>query len=93
MRSRVCWKTRSPRRSARNPGCALLKLVATRQAGPAPLAEVRDGLIRLLRQQKERQGEQDYANVLLARAPVRIDEIALAQLAGAQATTMRHARP
>ena len=66
------------------PGCALLKLVATRQAGPAPLAEVRDGLIRLLRQQKERQGEQDYANALLARAPVRIDEIALAQLAGAQ---------
>jgi peptidylprolyl isomerase len=72
----VCSKT----------GCALLKLVATRQAGPAPLAEVRDGLIRLLRQQKERQGEQDFANTLLARAPVRIDEIALAQLAGAPAT-------
>ena len=67
------------------PGCALLKLVATRQAGPAPLADVRDGLVRLLRQQKERQGEQDYANTLLARAPVRIDEIALAQLAGAPA--------
>ncbi len=67
-------------------GCALLKLVATRQAGPAPLADVRDGLIRLLRQQKERQGEQDYENALLARAPVRIDEIALAQLAGASAT-------
>ncbi len=67
-------------------GCALLKLVATRQAGPAPLSEVRDGLIRLLRQQKERQGEQDYANTLLARAPVRIDEIALAQLAAAPAS-------
>jgi peptidylprolyl isomerase len=67
------------------PGCALLRLVATRPAGPAPLADVRDGLIRLLRQQKERQGEQDYANMLLARTPVRIDEIALAQLAGAPA--------
>jgi peptidylprolyl isomerase len=63
-------------------GCALLKLIATRPAGPAPLAEVRDGLIRLLRQQKERQGEQAYANTLLAREPVRIDEIQLSRLAG-----------
>jgi peptidylprolyl isomerase len=64
------------------PGCALLKLVATRPAGPAPLAEVRDGLVRLMRQQKERQGEQAYANALLARQPVRIDEIQLSKLAG-----------
>jgi peptidylprolyl isomerase len=63
-------------------GCALLKLIATRPAGPAPLAEVRDGLVRLLRQQKERQGEQAYANTLLAREPVRIDEIQLSRLAG-----------
>ncbi len=63
-------------------GCALLKLIATRPAGPAPLAEVRDGLVRLLRQQKERQGEQAYANSLLAREPVRIDEIQLSRLAG-----------
>jgi parvulin-like peptidyl-prolyl isomerase len=64
------------------PGCAILKLVATRPAGPAPLADVRDGLIRLMRQQKERQGEQAYANALLAQQPVRIDEIQLAHLAG-----------
>jgi peptidylprolyl isomerase len=63
-------------------GCALLKLVATRPAGPAPLAEVRDGLIRLMRQQKQRQGEQAYANTLLARAPVRVDEIQLSHLSG-----------
>jgi peptidylprolyl isomerase len=68
----VCSKT----------GCALLKLVATRPAGPAPLPDVRDGLIRLLRQQKERQGEQAYASTLLAREPVRIDEIQLSRLAG-----------
>jgi peptidylprolyl isomerase len=63
-------------------GCALLKLVATRPAGPAPFADVRGGLIRLLRQQKERQGEQAYANSLLTREPVRIDEIQLSHLAG-----------
>jgi parvulin-like peptidyl-prolyl isomerase len=63
-------------------GCAILKLIATRPAGPAPLPEVRDGLVRLLRQQKERQGEQDYANTLLAHDPVRIDEIQLSHLAG-----------
>ncbi len=64
------------------PGCALLKLVATRPAGPAPLPEVRDGLVRLMRQQKERQGEQAYANTLLAQVPVRIDEIQLSHLTG-----------
>ena len=64
------------------PGCAVLKLNATRPAGPAPLAEVRDDLVRLLRQQKAREGEQAYANTLLAREPVRIDEIQLSKLAG-----------
>jgi peptidylprolyl isomerase len=64
------------------PGCAILKLVATRPAGPAPLDQVRDGLIRLMRQQKERQGEQAFANILLAKQPVRIDEIQLSHLAG-----------
>jgi peptidylprolyl isomerase len=63
------------------PGCALLKLVATRPAGPAPLAAVRDGLVRLMRQQKERQGEQAYADSLLAKEPVRLDEIQLSHLA------------
>jgi peptidylprolyl isomerase len=63
------------------PGCALLKLVETRPAGPAPLAAVRDGLVRLMRQQKERQGEQAYADSLLAKEPVRLDEIQLSHLA------------
>jgi peptidylprolyl isomerase len=63
-------------------GCALLKLQATRPAGPAPLPEVKDNLVRLMRQQKERQGEQAYANSLLAQQPVRVDEIQLSHLAG-----------
>jgi peptidylprolyl isomerase len=61
-------------------GCALLQLVATRPAGPAPLADARDGLIRLLRQQKQRQLEQAYSNALLARQPVQVNEIELSHL-------------
>ncbi len=64
-------------------GCSLLRLVATRPAGPAPLAEVRDRLVRALRQQRVAQEEQAYANTLLQRQPVRVNEIELARLAGA----------
>ena len=63
-------------------GCALLQLTATRPAGPAPLADARDGLIRLLRQQKQRQLEQAYSNALLAKQPVQVNEIELSHLAG-----------
>ena len=42
-------------------GCHLLRLIATRPAGPAPLAQVRDGLVRALRQQKMESGERAYA--------------------------------
>ena len=62
-------------------GCTLLKLIATRPAGPAPLAEVRDQLTRALRQQKQRELQQAYANALLAKQPVRVDEIQLSHLA------------
>lgn len=62
--------------------CMLLKLEATRPAGPAPLAEVREQLVRALRQQKSRALQQDYANALLAKTPLRVDEIQLSHLAG-----------
>jgi peptidylprolyl isomerase len=62
-------------------GCALLQLTATRPAGPAPLAEVKDSLIRALRQQKQRQLEQAYSNTLLAKQPVQVNEIELSHLA------------
>ena len=61
-------------------GCVVLKLVATRPAGPAPLAEVKDQLTRALRQQKQRELQQAYANMLLAKQPVRVDEIQLSHL-------------
>jgi len=62
-------------------GCTLIKLVATRPAGPPPLADIRDKLMQAMRQQKQRQLEQAYANALLAKAPVRLDEIQLSHLA------------
>jgi peptidylprolyl isomerase len=61
-------------------GCTLLKLAATRPAGPPPLAEVRDQLVRLLREQKQKDLAQAYANSLLAKSPVRVDEIQLSHL-------------
>jgi peptidylprolyl isomerase len=63
-------------------GCALLQLVATRPAGPAPLADVRANIVNALRQQKQRQLEQAYANTLLAKQPVQVNEIELSHLAG-----------
>lgn len=61
-------------------GCTLLKLVATRPAGPAPLEQVRAGLARLLRAQKQRELEQRYAETFLQASPVRINEIELSHL-------------
>jgi peptidylprolyl isomerase len=62
-------------------GCTLIKLIATRPAGPPPLADIRENLVRVMRQQKQRQLEQAYANTLLAKAPIRVDEIQLAHVA------------
>jgi hypothetical protein len=62
-------------------GCTLIKLVATRPAGPPPVAEVHDQLVRALRERKQKDLAQAYANSLLAKAPVRVDEIQLSHLA------------
>ncbi len=61
-------------------GCSALKLLGTRPAGPAPLADVRGDLVRALRQAKQQSGEQAYAGALLAKQPVRINEIELSHL-------------
>ncbi len=61
-------------------GCALVKLAATRPAGPAPLDQVRAGLIRLMRAQKQHDLEQAYAANLIRQEPVRVDEIELAHV-------------
>jgi peptidylprolyl isomerase len=58
-------------------GCRLVHLVATRPAGPAPLADVHDGLVRALRQQKQTEAERAYESALLQKEPVAINEIEL----------------
>ena len=62
-------------------GCHLIRLVATRPAGPAPLAAVHEELTRALRQQKQLAAENAYASGLLAKQPVEINEIQLSHLA------------
>jgi len=62
-------------------GCTLLRLVSTRPAGPAPLGDVHEQLVRALRQQKAQQVAQAYANALLAKQPIQLNEIQLAHLA------------
>jgi len=61
-------------------GCSAIKLIATRPAGPAALADVRQNLIRALRQAKQRAAEQAYADALLTKQPVRINEIELSHV-------------
>ncbi len=62
-------------------GCHLIKLIATRPAGPAPLADIREGLVRALREQKLGEQERAYASGLLAKQPVAVNEIELSRLA------------
>ncbi len=61
-------------------GCHLIRLVATRPAGPAPLADIRDGLVRALRSQKQAELERAYASTLLAAQPVAVNEIEVSRL-------------
>ena len=61
--------------------CHLIKLIATRPAAPASLADVHDALVRALRQQKQAELERAYASGLLAKQPVAINEIELQHLA------------
>jgi peptidylprolyl isomerase len=62
-------------------GCHLVRLVATRPAGPAPLSEVHDQLVKALRQQKQTEEARAYAASLMNAPRVAIDEIQLGRLA------------
>jgi hypothetical protein len=62
-------------------GCHLIRLVATRPAGPAPLADVRDQIVQALRRQKQAALENAYASSLLEKQPIAINEIQLSRLA------------
>jgi peptidylprolyl isomerase len=61
-------------------GCHLIRLLATRPAGPAPLADVRDELIKALKQQKQAQEETNYASGLLTKQPVEVNELELSRI-------------
>jgi peptidylprolyl isomerase len=58
-------------------GWHIVRLVATRPAGPRPLAEVRENIIAALRQRKVQENEQAYLAELLAKNPVAVNEIGL----------------
>ncbi len=62
-------------------GCHLIRLIATRPAGPTPLAELHDALVRALRSQRQAELERAYASSLLAKQPVQINEIEVSRLA------------
>jgi peptidylprolyl isomerase len=62
-------------------GCHLFVLLATRPAGPAPLAEIKPRLIEAMRQAEAKKLAQVYENSLLQKQPIQINEIALDRVA------------
>lgn len=70
-------------------GWHLLKLLDTKPATLAPLAEVREQLTVLLRQQKAQENANAFIAEFLKRNPVQIDEIALSKLVQKQEGTGR----
>ena len=62
-------------------GWHLVRLLGTRPAAPATLAEVHDALVRALRQRRAQQNAQAYVDGLLRREPIQINQIQLSALA------------
>jgi parvulin-like peptidyl-prolyl isomerase len=61
-------------------GWHIVRLTATKQAAPRPLAEVKDALIASLRQKKTKDNEQAYVSRLLEKQPVAVNEAGLRKL-------------
>ncbi len=61
-------------------GWHLVKLIGTRPAATAPLADVRARLVEALRQQRTQQNAQTYTAAALRTPPTQIDEIAVGKL-------------
>ncbi len=61
-------------------GWHLMKLLETKPAATAPLADVRDALVRALRQQRTGQNVQAYLAKMQQDQPVQINEIQLSQM-------------
>ncbi|HVC59321.1 MAG TPA: peptidylprolyl isomerase [Acetobacteraceae bacterium] len=58
-------------------GWHLIRLIGTKAAAPAPLADVRAQLVQALRQQRIAATERKLIGDLLRRQPIRVDEIGL----------------
>jgi parvulin-like peptidyl-prolyl isomerase len=58
-------------------GWHLIRLLGTKPAAPAPLADVRAQLVQALRQQRIAATEQKLIDDMLRRQPIRLDEIGL----------------
>ena len=55
----------------------VLKMLGTRPAGPAPLAEIQDQLIQAMRQSRAQQATQGYITEMLRREPIQLNEVDL----------------
>ena len=63
-------------------GWHLLKLIATRAAAPATLADAHDTLVRALRQERVAQSQRAYVGGLLKDDPIQVNEIEIGKLTG-----------
>jgi peptidylprolyl isomerase len=57
----------------------VLKMLGTRPAGPAPLADVQDQLVTLMRQNRNQQASQAVIADMLKKEPIQLNEIELAK--------------
>jgi peptidylprolyl isomerase len=67
-------------------GWHLVRLLGTRPASVPPLADVRDQLVRVMRQQRASQNAQKYLHDMQVQQPVELDQIQLSRLAATPAT-------
>jgi peptidylprolyl isomerase len=61
-------------------GWHIVKLLGTRPAAPATLAEARETLVRAMRQERLVQGERSYLANLVQKEPIQLNEIELGKL-------------
>jgi peptidylprolyl isomerase len=57
----------------------VLKLIATRPPGVAPLADIKDQMVAAMRQTRALQASQGYVNDMLRKEPIQLNEIDLAR--------------
>ncbi len=60
-------------------GWHILKLIGTRAAATAPLADVKDGIAQALRQQRAQQNARAFVDDMLRKEPIQLNEIELAR--------------